>query len=1523
MASPEAKKARRSSNPTLPDFDWKLCVLCQSKSTGPSTGPLRCPGLNPISNTVDQGYITLERNLLGFKALNALPSSVRISQLDDGSGIAKTLSAHRAKFHVACMNKFKTTELRRLQLRRDKENLRLSESSPSPLRQVQERVTRSTPSPLSSKVKTAEKCIICGKPSTRKELLRMVQTAEREAELLEFSKRTRDGKMKGVLEAQIFAGDFRARRAMYHNSCWLTLRNSCREHVTPVENTNQQVCEGLAFADLHTYIFTSLGRPDARYHRFKMSDLTRMYMQKLAELEGTSMENMTHVHTTRLRERIIAQFPELVEEKIGREYHLISQAALQTLVKSVDRDEDAIAFRRVVLSLRDEMAAATSEFTGEFTPDCQEKSIPSALLAVISSILYGPSAVGVSRASQPVLAACQILMYNYHLSAPRRESHRNLTEREPPLPLYLGLTALGDWASKKAVEELHSCGLSVSYTRVREVTSSLSQLAVARAEEEGLVCPANLRRGVPTIVGYDNIDQNKRTSTMDGSTHGTSMSVQQVLTENRQGTVRSFTVKYADMDHTSRKVPSLPDTYRAPPGIILPTTKPTPTHLHRPPVQAMATPSNLWHQEEPWLDYVRACYLRPLAGKLDFTWAGFHATNAPRRKIIPALNGILPTFSELSTDPSMMCHGMNLAIKLTDHLNPGQTAVMTGTLRLIGDLLEGSGWAGVLAASGFVSETAAKAILQVQHLKRARRAHEVTVAVLYILLLQAYDEDNDNEAFEKWVQSRADASPTFYFWLLVLNLETLYFLSLKAVRGQNFELYKESLARLLPWFFAVDRLNYAKALCIHLTDLTYLDQVAPTVHQMFSDGFFALNKTAAPHSAIAADQFHEQNNAVIKVEMGASGLIHDETKLDRKMLAGPEIARLRHEFSRRNTKQKADSTRHHEQTPAHQRKFQEAIWKVKEAFEDIGNPFLETTERLICLDSGAVMPPECVSNLRKANEEGINMVHTFCRDRLSTGGANKNVFDRMQKCNLDIFRKVTAAPKPAAQQIKGLRSDLHLLSTLYMAAKSRKVNDNHAFPPSLTKNCEMFSGTKSDILEILENELEVSCPPNTIDGIVYDGAALVHLKRPKRSKTFKQYWADELLPHIVGEVQEVSARRADLVFDTYNEMSIKDGTRRKRGTSAPRRVQASNTLPSNFQEFMKNSQNKTELFRFLAYSALASPGLHCVVNMGDTMMASTDVPSHLAGVSCALQDEADGRLFLHVLDMVQHGAKTVKVRTVDSDVVVLAVSFFWQLQEAGLSELWVDFGGVRRRYIAAHKIALKLGNEKATALRGFHAFTGCDTVSAFVGKGKKSCWSNWAATPLTTAAFLEISSPVSSLSAASLHLFALFSVRLYKGDVTMSLEENRKLLFPKRKGNAANLPPTMDSLKQHIFRAVFQAGFIWGQALLTLPTMPSPSKWGWHMEEGKWAPTWTTQPPIWEECPEMRGCSCKTACGYQCGCRKAKLTCFPLCQNCQGMACTNKMPISGQSAVAQAAGHPESDEEDVDDPEALSTDSDS
>ena len=69
-------------------------------------------------------------------------------------------------------------------------------------------------------------------------------------------------------------------------------------------------------------------------------------------------------------------------------------------------------------------------------------------------------------------------------------------------------------------------------------------------------------------------------------------------------------------------------------------------------------------------------------------------------------------------------------------------------------------------------------------------------------------------------------------------------------------------------------------------------------------------------------------------------------------------------------------------------------------------------------------------------------------------------------------------------------------------------------------------------------------------------------------------------------------------------------------------------------------------------------------------------------------------------------------------MVVLAISCFSQLC---LDELWIHSGvGKNVRLIAAHEIACALGPAKCSALPVFHCLTGCDTVSSFSGKGKKS-----------------------------------------------------------------------------------------------------------------------------------------------------------------------------------------------------------
>jgi len=69
----------------------------------------------------------------------------------------------------------------------------------------------------------------------------------------------------------------------------------------------------------------------------------------------------------------------------------------------------------------------------------------------------------------------------------------------------------------------------------------------------------------------------------------------------------------------------------------------------------------------------------------------------------------------------------------------------------------------------------------------------------------------------------------------------------------------------------------------------------------------------------------------------------------------------------------------------------------------------------------------------------------------------------------------------------------------------------------------------------------------------------------------------------------------------------------------------------------------------------------------------------------------------------------------DTDVFVLCVSFSPQVP----CPLCIKCGSkTRTQYFDVKKVAQMLGADKCKALPGLHAFTGCDTVSAFAGKGK-------------------------------------------------------------------------------------------------------------------------------------------------------------------------------------------------------------
>ncbi|KAK3924998.1 Transcription factor MYB3 [Frankliniella fusca] len=389
-------------------------------------------------------------------------------------------------------------------------------------------------------------------------------------------------------------------------------------------------------------------------------------------------------------------------------------------------------------------------------------------------------------------------------------------------------------------------------------------------------------------------------------------------------------------------------------------------------------------------------------------------------------------------------------------------------------------------------------------------------------------------------------------------------------------------------------------------------------------------------------------------------------------------------------------------------------------------------------------------------------------------------------------------------------------------------------PPSVSKNGDLrLPENKSEILSLLvEGRAEPAAAPESRDCLIVDASILPHLFPPRTSNTFIDYWQKDLKPKLVRESVDLQKQRLDLAWDLYSPSSLKRTTREKRGHGVKKQVLPNTLMPKNWKSFLQNDDNKSSLYSMLANQSLSmSPDLLVVTNVGKTFRSSKTAGTQLSGLPCLLE-EADARLIVHAADAARNGCEHIVIRSVDSDVVVLAVSYFFQLCDLGVKYLWVDFGvGKSRRYFAVHEIAARLGQHMSTAIRGFHAFTGCDTTSTFYLKGKKSAWKTWKTFPEVTEAFEEISLPYWAVSEKSIRLLSGFIVRLYGGPLHMdSVNKARLFLFREcKKSLLDGLPPTAGVLLQHILRATYQAGHMWGQSMIASPELPSPADWGWRI----------------------------------------------------------------------------------------------
>ena len=244
-------------------------------------------------------------------------------------------------------------------------------------------------------------------------------------------------------------------------------------------------------------------------------------------------------------------------------------------------------------------------------------------------------------------------------------------------------------------------------------------------------------------------------------------------------------------------------------------------------------------------------------------------------------------------------------------------------------------------------------------------------------------------------------------------------------------------------------------------------------------------------------------------------------------------------------------------------------------------------------------------------------------------------------------------------------------------------------------------------------------------------------------------------------------------------------------------------VPHNWQEFLRDDKNKADLFELLAvHIATIQTEKKVITIYKESVMSANSCDKSSLAPCC--HKETDTRIFMHVA--VNEGHHKIIIRTVDTDVVIIAVSIISTLNA---NELWVAFGtGRHLRYIPTHLIALSLGPVKSKVLPMFHAYTGCDTVSSFANRGKKTAWDIWKTYGKLTDAFHSVMLAPDELTEETISTVERFTVLLYnRTSVLSSVDAARMELFNKKGCSMEDLPLTKDALMFHIRRSVFQAAY--------------------------------------------------------------------------------------------------------------------
>ena len=234
---------------------------------------------------------------------------------------------------------------------------------------------------------------------------------------------------------------------------------------------------------------------------------------------------------------------------------------------------------------------------------------------------------------------------------------------------------------------------------------------------------------------------------------------------------------------------------------------------------------------------------------------------------------------------------------------------------------------------------------------------------------------------------------------------------------------------MIPWCFAMDKINYARYLPVYSAQMSRLQETSPVLHDHFLNcGFSVQLRNEHPFARIAVDQTTEETvNKDTQTAGGTHGFSLKHGAVSRYYLTAGQRSGALRQLRQDISVQGSVITKHTDLEKTRIKKEESDVASMIDLLEsNWTNPFGNDSSDLVSISTGTVASPDVSTDLLAAREKGELAYKEFEQQRIQKGDC---FHDPIKKIKLKTFTAMNSKPAKGKTKEIVMKADECCLAT--------------------------------------------------------------------------------------------------------------------------------------------------------------------------------------------------------------------------------------------------------------------------------------------------------------------------------------------------------------------------------------------------------------------------------------------------------------------------------------------------------------